>query len=76
MGTGDYSVGTWGQSVTRDSINYLWCNSGYMGQEAVRGSNCLQWVHEGRGSNTCTWGRGCSYLQWVGGLGVQLTVGT
>ena len=28
------------------------CNSGYMGQGAVRGSNCLQWVHEGRGPNS------------------------
>ena len=61
MGTGDYSVGTWGQSVT----------VGTWGQGAVKGSNCLQWVHEGKGSNT--WGRGCSYLR---GLGVQLTVGT
>ena len=53
------------------------CNSGYMGAGAVRGSNCLQWVHQqGRVQYIRTWGRGCSYLQWVGGLGVQLTVGT
>ena len=75
MGTGDYSVCTW----ERDYSVGTWEQSvtvGTWGQGAVRGSNCLQWVHEGRGSNTCTWSRGCSYLQWVGGLGVQLTVGT
>ena len=69
-----FIVGTWGQGIT------VWVHGGRVwvhgGRGAVRGSSCLQWVHEGRGSNTCTWGRGCSYLQWVGGLGVQLTVGT
>ena len=45
------------------------CNSGYMGQGAVRGSNCLQWVHEGWGVQYMYMGQGVQLLtvgRWAG----------
>ena len=58
MGTGDYSVGTWGQSVT----------VGTWGQRAVMGSNCLQWVHQ-QGVQYMYMGQGVQLLTvgtWAG----------
>ena len=58
-GQGINSVGTWGHSAT----------VGTWGQGAVRGSSCLQWVHEDRGSIHVLWGRGAAtysgYVGWV-----------
>ena len=51
------TVGTWAGCPA---------DSGYIRAE---GSSCLQWVHEGRGSNICASSRGAAtysgYVGWV-----------
>ena len=56
------------------------CNSGYMGGRGqAGGSQGVQLLAVGtrrQGVQYMHMGQGCSYILWVGGLGVQLTVGT
>ena len=86
----DWGLAAYSRHV-REGVQLLYSGHMGRGGYRVHGGRVQRWVHGGRGQSggpaVCSgymmagvqymyMGQGCSYLQWVRGLGVQLTVGT